>query len=224
MLRRRFISILLATGLLLAVAYLLVAFLMVRAATSAERKPFEAHPQDFGLQYEDVSFDPRDGEPLLHGWLLPSESDGPAIILVHGIGGQRSADGAVEIAARLVDAGYAVLLFDLRGHGESNGDRVSGGYFERRDVLGAYDFMLERGTSPGTIGLLGLSMGAGIAIMAAAQEDGIAAVVADTPFADIDDRIVEETARRTPIPEDAVPLFLPAATLFADVLYGHRTR
>jgi uncharacterized protein len=218
--RRRFGLIAVGAVVLLVVAYLATAFLMVRGATTAERKPFEAHPADFGLQHEDVSFEPRDGGPTLRGWLLQAPEDSPTIILVHGLGGQRTGDGAVDIAARLVDAGYDVLLFDLRGHGESDGNRVSGGYYERRDVLGAYDFIVERGAGPGRVGLLGLSMGAGIAIMVASQEAGIAAVVADTPFADIDDRIVEETARRTPIPEAVVPVFLPAARLFADVFYG----
>ena len=193
---------------------------MVRAATSSERKPLQGHPADFGLQHEDVSFQPRGVGPTLRGWLLTAPEDGPAVIIVHGIDSQRTADGAVELGARLVEAGYQVLLFDLRGHGESGGDRVSGGYFERDDVLGAYDFMLERGARPGEVGLLGLSMGAGIVIMAAAREGGVGAVVADTPFADIDDRIVEEAARRTPLTEGTVPLFLPAATIFADLFYG----
>lgn len=219
MLSRRFATIVLVGILLLAGAYLAVAFLMVRGATSAERKPFEARPADFGLTYEDVSFEPRGGGPLLRGWLIEVEAGGPAIVLVHGIGGQRSADGAVGLAARLVEGSYDVLLFDLRAHGESEGDRVSGGYFERSDVLGAYDFMVGRGTAPAEVGLLGHSMGAGIAIMAAAQEPGIAAVVADSPFADVDDLIAQETARKTPIPRDVVPVFLPAAKLFASTLY-----
>jgi pimeloyl-ACP methyl ester carboxylesterase len=113
-----------------------------------------------------------------------------------------------------------VLLFDLRAHGESDGSRVSGGYFERRDVLGAYEFLVERGAAPGSVGVLGRSMGAGIAIMAAAQETGIAAVVADSPFAAVDDLIAQETARKTPIPKGIVPVFLPAAKLFASTLYA----
>lgn len=193
---------------------------MVRAATVSERKPFEAHPSDFGLLHEDVAFTPRDSDLTLRGWLLDAPGNGPAIVMVHGIDSQRTADGAVDIGARLFHAGYDVLLFDLRGHGESEGHRLSGGYFERQDVLGAYDFLLQRGATPGQVGVLGLSMGAGIAIMAAAREAGIAAVVADTPFADIDDRISREAALRTPLPEGLVPLFLPPARLFADLFYG----
>ena len=205
---------------LVVILYLAAAFALVWGATKAERKPFEAHPLDFGLAYEDVSFPSRGHDLDLQGWLLPGQTGAPFVILVHGIGGQRTADGALELASRLVNGGgYSVLAFDLRAHGASDGERVSGGYFERDDVLGAYDFLLGRGARPGGIALVGMSMGAGIAIMAAAREPGIAAVVADSPFADIDDFIAQETARKTPIPEAAVPAFLPAASLFADVLY-----
>src|SRR5215216_4317356 len=98
-------------------AYLGISFLMVRGATSAEREPFEIHPSDLGLRHEDVSFRPRGDGPLLRGWYLESPSDGPAVAFVHGIGGQRSSDSAVLLGKVLVDAGYDVLLFDLRGHG-----------------------------------------------------------------------------------------------------------
>jgi pimeloyl-ACP methyl ester carboxylesterase len=219
-LRRRGIPILGGTLLLLLVAYILVAFLMVRAATSAERKPFEAVPSDFGVSYQDVSFEPRGGGPLLRGWYMQSEPDAPVVIFVNGIDSQRSGDGAVDLGSRLVRVGFSVLLFDLRGHGESDASRVSGGYFERRDVLGAYDYVVAQGARPGNIGLVGFSMGGGIALMTAAQEPGIAAVVSDSAFADIRDLLVEETARRTPIPRFIVPVFVPPAKLFANVLYG----
>jgi fermentation-respiration switch protein FrsA (DUF1100 family) len=56
--------------------------------------------------------------------------------------------------------------------------------------------------------------------MSAAQEAGFVAVVADSPFADIGDLLAQETARKTPIPEFLAPVFLPASSLFAGLLYG----
>ncbi len=202
-------------------AYLLVALAMVFAATRAEREPFEAQPENFGLQYEDVDFPSRGSDLRLDGWLLRGAPEAPFLVFVHGVGGQRTAGGALELAARLVDdgSGYNVLLFDLRAHGSSEGERVTGGDSERDDVLGAYDFVLGRGAEPSRVGLIGFSMGAGVSIMAAAQEPGVGAVVADSPFANVSDLISQETARKTPIPEGVVPLFLPAARLFADLLY-----
>lgn len=209
-----------ALALVVLVLYLGISLAMVYGATRPERNPFEAAPEEYGLTYEDVSFPPRDGSLTLRGWLLQGAPGAPYLIFVHGIGDQRTGNDALDLASRLVRGdGYNVLLFDLRAQGTSDGSYVSAGQFERYDVLGAYDFLLSRGAKPGEVGLIGRSYGAATSIMAAALEPGIAAVVADSPFADVRDRIVKETARKTPIPEGLVPVFLPPATLFADLLY-----
>lgn len=208
---------LLVALLIVIVGYLAVAFLMVRGATNSERRPLTDHPSNHALSFEDVTFEARGGGPALRGWLLPGDAASPHVIIVHGLDGQRTDSDALDVAAGLVESGYNVLLFDLRGHGESDGERVSGGYFERDDVLGAYDFLQARGAE--RIGLLGYSMGAGIAVMTAALEPGIQAVVADSPFASVNDLIAQETARRTPMPEAVVPVFLPGARLIARVFY-----
>jgi pimeloyl-ACP methyl ester carboxylesterase len=204
------------------VIYVLMAFAMVYQATRPEeRKPFEAHPADFGMSYEDVSFTTRNGTLTLQGWLLKGSPGSPYLIFVHGLGSQRTDTQSLELAARLVrDEGYSVLLFDLRAHGTSAGDRITAGHRERDDVLGAYDFILSRGAQPGRVGLRGLCYGAGIAIMAAAHEPGIAAVVADSTFASVEARAAHEIARRTPIPESLAPGFMPPARLIADLIYG----
>jgi fermentation-respiration switch protein FrsA (DUF1100 family) len=214
-------KVLLPVALLLLALYLLVALAMVYLATRPEREPFEAQPEDFGLKYEEVSFSPRGETLTLRGWLLPGSPRAPYLIFVHGIGDQRIGNQALDLASRLVHQdGYNVLPFDLRAQGTSDGDLVSAGEFERYDVLGAYDFLISRGAEPGRIGLIGRSYGAATAIMAAPLESGIAAVVADSPFADIQDRIAREAARKTPMPQGLVRVFLPPARLFADLLYG----
>lgn len=206
--------------LVLAAIYLLAALGLVYGATRPERNPFEAHPGDFGLDYEEVSFKPRDGTLTLRGWYLQGSPDVPQLIFVHGIGDQRTGNRSLELAARLVkENGYSVLLFDLRAQGTSDGAIVTAGEYEQDDVLGAYDFLLSRGARPGRIALIGRSYGAAVAIMAAAREPGIGAVVADSPFADVQEMIAQEAARKTPMPRSLVPVFLPAARLFADLLY-----
>jgi uncharacterized protein len=201
-------------------SYLVVALALVMGATQADRKAASSQPEEFGLHYEEVTFPSREGHVELSGWLLPGAPEQPYVIFVHGLDSERSADGAVDLASRLVGQGYNVLLFDLRGHGISGGERISGGYFERQDVLGAYDFLLSRSAAAGRVGLIGFSLGGGVAIMTAADERGIVAVVADSAFADIDDLIAQETARKTFLSKDLVPMFLPPARLFADRLYG----
>ena len=165
----------------LVVLYGLISFLIARGVTSVDRDPQEDHPSNYGLVFEDVEFDSRDGEVSLSGWYLPGDASAPHLIFVHGNGSVRSGDNAVDIASRLVGRGYNSLLFDLRGRGASEGDTASGGFFERQDVLGAFDYLVaERGASPDRIGLVGFSLGAATSIMSAALEPGGAAVGSST--------------------------------------------
>jgi uncharacterized protein len=90
-----------------------------------------------------------------------------------------------QLAAELYAAGLAVLMIDLRGHGESEGKRYTFGVHERRDVLGAVDFLLKHGFEPGQIGVLGISLGGAAVIRAALEEPAIGALVVESTFADI---------------------------------------
>lgn len=209
-----------AVFLLVVVAYGVVSYLIASGITKAERKEQVDHPAAYGLDFEVVEFGSRTGDVDLDGWWLPGESGKPSIIFVHGIGSMRTGDNAMELAARLVSHGYNALLFDLRAHGSSGGEKISGGVYEQQDVLGAYDYLVERGISGESIGVLGFSMGAATALLAVSQEQGIRAVVVDSTYANASDLIAQETARKTIFPTWLVPVFIPTAKLLADKLYG----
>ena len=205
---------------LLIATYGFISFVIASGIIKYERKPQEDHPMTYGLEFEDVEFTSRGGDVNLCGWYMRAESEGPTLIFVHGIGGVRSADNLVDLASRVVDRGYNVLMFDLRCHGESGGEFVSAGYFERQDVLGAFDFLVGRGVPPDDIGILGVSMGAATMVLAAAEEPHICALIADSPYAKASKLIAQETARKTDFPEWIAPIFLPGVKLMARVLYG----
>ena len=214
-----------AIFVLLVIIYGGISFLIAQGVTSAERDPQEDHPRNYGLAWEDVKFPARGEELRLSGWYLQGDrlggGDGPHIIFVHGLSSVRSANESVGLAARLVREGYSVLLFDLRGHGSSEGDQVSGGYYERWDLWGAYDYLVAyRGAVPGKVGLLGFSMGGATAILAATEEPGIRAVAADSPYAAASELVAQEAARKTPFPSWLVPIFMPAVKLMANGIYG----
>ena len=205
---------------LVVVAYGLISYLIASGLTKAERKEQEDHPTAYGLSLEEVEFVSRKGDVNLKGWYLPGEGGKPTLIFVHGIGSVRTGDNAMGLAARLVSHGYNVLLFDLRAHGSSGGDKISGGTYEQQDVLGAFDFLVGQGIPGDRIGVLGFSMGAATALLAASQEPAIHAVVADSPYSNASDMIAQETARKTIFPRWLAPVFMPAAKLMADKLYG----
>lgn len=75
-------------------------------------------------------------------------------------------------------------MIDLRGHGQSPDAHFSFGLIERRDIGGVVDWLTQRGFKQGTIGALGISLGAEAIIGAAAEEPKISAIVVDSAFAD----------------------------------------
>jgi pimeloyl-ACP methyl ester carboxylesterase len=135
-------------------------------------------PADYGLDYEDVSFNTSDGLTL-RGWYVPS-TNGAAVILLHPIASNRV--GVLKVAEVLARHGYGVLLFDLRAHGESDGELLPFGGNEAEDVRGAAAYLQTRtDVDPNRIGAMGLSLGAQVSILGAARTEAIRAVAADAP-------------------------------------------
>ena len=121
-----------------------------------------------------------DGVRLSAWWFHHAEASA-SVIVAHGHGGNK--ESSLWVAAELFPR-FNVLLLDLRGHGQSGGERTSVGFLERLDILAAVRWLdAELGERP--IGVLGISMGGATAILAAGLEERprIAAVVADSPFA-----------------------------------------
>jgi uncharacterized protein len=136
-------------------------------------------PESFGLKGEVVSLRSTDGV-CLKGWWLPSAEPGRAnVIIVHGVDHTRQV--MLPRATFLVRGGYNVLALDLRGHGESAAQYASPGYLESRDILGAIQYVRDRGEHAPIV-LLGLSYGAAAAVLAAARSREVDAVVADGVF------------------------------------------
>jgi dienelactone hydrolase/uncharacterized membrane protein len=127
---------------------------------------------ELGAPYEDVSFTTSDGLEL-EGWYIPSKN-GAAVIAFPGRSGPQ------RPARMLARHGYGVLLFDRRGEGESEGDPNVFGWKGERDVRGAVDFLRTRpDVDPERIGGIGLSVGGEMMIEAAAESDGLAALVSE---------------------------------------------
>ena len=151
-----------------------------------------------GLYFEPVRF-PTAGGSELDGWLVPGEAGLPfAVALVHDAGQDRRAFlGHVRF---LHDAGYPLLLFDLRDHGASDGaDRGSGlGYRELHDVSAAVRY-LKRERGHRGVAVYGVSLGGSAALLAAAGDREIDAVIAESPFASVDE-LARWRLPRTPEP------------------------
>lgn len=203
-------------GLAYALACLWVAHRFTRPR-AAPQGPHERHP---ALQPHAVQFPARDGRARIDAWYLPAQPHQGAVILVHGkdaCRGDGSKSPSLTLAARLRDVGMSVLLIDLRGHGSSSPARLSYGWHERHDVLGAVDFLRERGYAPGRIGVLGVSLGAGTAVLAAAEEPAIGALVLDSAFASFEQVLGRQFSRMARLPGWFLPGTLAASRLLLGV-------
>lgn len=191
-----------ALGLIivLVLAFVGISAYLGHSMTRSERLPVQGNPGELGIAYEDVSFPSLDEDIILKGWFLPAEDSDRVIVMVHGNGGNRAdaSIGMLDIASGLVADGYNVLTFDLRGCGESGGDMVSGGYYEKNDVEGAVNYVKDLGFE--RIGVMGFSLGVVSSILAAAEDTDIDVLVSDSSFADLADIMGPEFAARTKAP------------------------
>lgn len=155
-----------------------------------------------GLSYEDVSFKSREDGLNIKGWLIKAPDNKKTVIFAHGYRKNRLQSDVpiLSIAHALVNKGYNVLMFDFRNCGESEGNLTSVGQYEVRDLLGAVDFIKSRPELNQKIVLFGFSMGAATSILAGAQEPAVVAVIADSPFADLKNYLVENLSVWTNLP------------------------
>ena len=135
-------------------------------------------PTDPAFAYESINFTSSDGVTLA-GWYIPSKNKA-AVILLHGYGSNRAE--MQPRAEMLAQHGFGVLMYDMRGHGQSGGNQRTFGWTDVNDVTAALDFLHARSdVDPARIGILGFSIGGQVAVRAAAQMDALRAVIDDGP-------------------------------------------
>lgn len=153
------------------------------------KSPVFETPEKYSLEYEDVTFKTSDGVTL-SGWLVKGETD--KVIIQSHFGVQCSRCGFtqegkgmmknvlwtsdihfLDQAKYLVEAGYSVLMYDMRNHGESEQTGwVSWGKDERKDVVAAIKFITNhKDYQNANIGLLSICMGQGASIFAFGLEE-----------------------------------------------------
>ena len=154
------------------------------------KSPVFETPDQYNLDYEDVTFTTKDGISL-SAWLVKGGSDKVIIQSHFGVQCSRcgftiEGKGMIEKmlwssdihflnqAKYLVDAGYSVLMYDFRNHGnskESNSEWITWGKEERLDVLGAINYISNhQNYKDASIGLLSICMGAASSTFAYGME------------------------------------------------------
>jgi pimeloyl-ACP methyl ester carboxylesterase len=142
------------------------------------------------LEASNITFASGSG-PLIHGWLSPGKPGHGAVILLHGLRGDRRE--MVSRAEFLRARGYSVLLFDFQGHGESRGSLITFGDLESRDVTAAIQYLHHKLPNE-QVGVIGVSLGAA-AFVLAEERPAVAAVVLEQMYPTIQQAVAGRARR-----------------------------
>jgi pimeloyl-ACP methyl ester carboxylesterase len=126
----------------------------------------------------DIGMVTKDRVHIQGTYYRPAAVDAPGVVLLHMLG--RNRGDWDTFARQLQDAGYGVIAIDLRGHGESEGEREWDKMTQ--DAAIAASFIRSRPEiNPDRIALIGASIGANIAINYGAQDPEVAGVALLSP-------------------------------------------
>ncbi len=166
----------------------------IRTITHPPRTNYAATLEDYKLigiwvPKTDESWSLKGGGQAT-GWFLRASTGAPAIILSHSYG-QNLAD-MLSLGVALQRAGYHVLLYDLRAHGQSKLEISSLGDSESDDLLSAMEHIKSLKDQDGNqlidkdrIGLYGVSIGGYASLVAASKDQAVKAIVVDAIYPDV---------------------------------------
>lgn len=159
-----------------------LSFLGFWQATHPAKITTTVTPKDLGWQFEDVTLETEDNIKL-SSWFVPSDDkkSDKAVILLHGYPADK---GDLLDWAHFLKQNYHLLFLDFRYFGKSEGSHTFLGTNETKDVLSAINFLKEKQIN--NIGLMGFSFGGSIGLLTLPQTTDVKAVVADSPFANLD--------------------------------------
>lgn len=130
--------------------------------------------------YEDFYVTSKDGLKL-HNYLLRNNSSDKWIIAVHGY----TSEGKLmaSYARKFYDMGYNVILPDLRGHGQSEGDYIGMGWDERFDIIDLIENIVDNNENSQIV-LFGVSMGASTVMNVSGEElpSNVKAIIEDCGY------------------------------------------
>jgi pimeloyl-ACP methyl ester carboxylesterase len=163
----------------------------VHLATHPEREaPRGVEFESMFMGAEEIGFPSVDGTQLV-GWVAEGDPGRPPVLLCHDLGSSKAS--LVGLGLELHGRGFTVLLFDFRGHGQSEGRSSTLGLKEKRDILGALDYLAQRlGREIAGVGVYGAGMGAHAAVLAAADRPALKVLVLDGLYPDASHPLARE--------------------------------
>lgn len=159
-------------------------------------------------QWEDIAIESRFGYSL-HGTYIPNpKATDKTLIFLHGFTESRAV--GLYYLDIYQNAGFNILLVDSRAHGDSGGNSVTWGNYEKYDLDQWVDWVYQR-FPEGMIGVHGISMGAATALMHAELNEAKKRVdfyVADSSYSDFETLLVQQMEQRLSLSGRVLPKLL----------------
>ena len=177
----------------------------------------QADPADFGVEAAELTLMTDDGLALA-SWFVQADGGAGAkgtVIILSGLQSP-SVTAFFGYAKLFAEHGFNSLLVEMRARGLSEGTEIGFGMTEWRDVKAAADYLEGMGLP---IVVMGTSMGAGTAIVAAAEVETIDAVIAVSPPSGVQDMFVAHMDMLG-VPHFLGVLETPFVTLYLGLHYG----
>lgn len=168
-------------------------FYLIHRLTHPTRTQLYSTPRDFQIilqkpMWFDEKWKNSDSTECV-GWFMSRGKPAPAVILSHSYGSNRSE--FLTLAFEIWKAGYHVLVYDMRGHGENTVKWSGLGTYEKDDLLSAIKYLKEKKTDAGQplldgrVGLYGVEMGGYVSLVASSQDPAVKAVAVDSVYPDV---------------------------------------
>jgi pimeloyl-ACP methyl ester carboxylesterase len=131
------------------------------------------------------------GVTLRGWWCEPAGAIRGTLVPLHGVADNRR--GAAGLVSRFGKQGLAVVAYDSRAHGASDGEFCTYGFYEKEDLRRVIATL-----SPGPVILFGTSLGGAVALQGAAGEPRVAGVIAAEIFSDLATVVRDRAPRIAP--------------------------
>ena len=180
--KKLFAVLLVLVVIALVVAHFQAPYLVARTNDPINKlRKFQAansDPGEAGLDFDSFSIETND-KLSLKGYFIPKRQAKGCIIMLHGIRAYK--EHFIQIAPRVHEKGYSLVLLDNRAHGQSDGDYCTFGVKEKEDVSTLIGYLISQGVKE-PIGVWGQSLGGAIALQSMAHDGRISFGIVESTF------------------------------------------
>lgn len=150
-------------------------------------RTYKQRPEKYNMAYEESRVQTNDGKSDLVVWTFRSVKQKADILLVLHNGEGNMADYLRRADSFIQD--FTVVMFDYRGYGESSEFEIDNNMYIYSEFQDDTETMIDYcfQNTQGTVNIYGWGIGGGLALGVGCMQEGVAKIVADTPYLGLED-------------------------------------